>query len=151
MVLAERISLWRGRYRVIADGRPVATWDAALWRSGGDFELDGRHYRVRGNFWGGRFTMQDDSGTPVATANRAERKRWTVEAAGQTYHFRRASIWSGAQELHNAAGPIGVVRRTSMWRGDLTGDLPGMPLPVQVFVLGVIITVRDAQSSAAGS
>ena len=151
MLVAKRISFWRGRYRVLADDRPVTTWDTALWRSGGVFELDGSRYQVRGNFWGGRFTMVDDAGTPVAAANRVGRKRWTVDAAGQTYQFRRQSVWSGTQELYNMAGPVGVVRRTSLWRGDVAGELPGMPLPVQVFVLGVIITLWDAQSGAAGA
>jgi hypothetical protein len=149
MLVAKRISFWRARYRVLADDRPVTTWDTALWRSGGDFVLDGRRYEVRGNFWGGRFTMLDDAGAPVAAASRVGRKRWTVDAAGQTFQFQRASIWSGRQELYNMAGPIGVVRRTSLWRGDVAGDLPGMTLPVQIFVLGVIITLWDAQSSSA--
>ncbi len=41
------------------------------------------------------------------------------------------------------------MRRTSAWRGDVAADLPGLPLPVQVFVLGVVITMWDAQAAAA--
>ena len=86
----------------------------------------------------------------MAAANRAGRKRWTVDAAGQTYQFQRASIFSGTQEMRNMAGPIGRVQRSSVWRGDVVAELPGMALPVQIFVLGVIITVRDTQGAAAG-
>jgi hypothetical protein len=148
MLVAKKISAWRSRYRVLADGQPVSTWDSSMWKSGGDFDLDGHRYRVRGIAWGNRFRMVDEQGTPVASADRVGRKRWTVEAAGQTYHFRRASAWSNAQELHTGAGPAGLVKRTSVWRGDIAADLPGLPLPVQVFALGVVITMWDAQAAA---
>ncbi len=149
MLTAEKTSVWSTNYRLAADGRPVADWDAKMWRSGGDFVLDGRHYAVRGNFWGSRFTMTDDAGVAVASADRVGRKRWTVEAGGQTYEFRRVSLWNDAQELYNAAGPIGAVRRTSVWRGNVTADLPGLPMPVQIFVVGVVIMMWEAQSAGA--
>ncbi|MGX6601395.1 hypothetical protein ACWKSP_04525 [Micromonosporaceae bacterium Da 78-11] len=151
MLVAKRISAWRTRYRVFVDGRPVTTWDGRMWRSGGDFELDGHRYRVTGNAWGNRYRMSDDAGAPVAEADRVGRKRWTVEALGQTYRFERPSIWRSDQELHNAAGRAGVIRRTSMWRGDAEADLPGLPPPVQVFVLGVVLTMWDAQNAAAAA
>jgi len=43
MLTAERMSMWRGRYQVKADGRPVAVWDPSWWRTGGDF---GDHHIV---------------------------------------------------------------------------------------------------------
>ena len=43
--------------------------------------------------------MVDDAGAVVASADRVGRKRWTVEAAGQTYHFRRKSFWGNEEEL----------------------------------------------------
>ena len=151
MLVAKRVSWWRSSYRVFDGDRPLTTWDARTWKSGGDFTLDGRAYAVRGNVWGNRFGMVDDRGGTVAAADRVGRKRWTVEAGDRTYEFRRASMWSGEQELHNAAGRIGSVRRTGKWRGDVAADLPGLPLPVQVFVLGVVITMWDAQAAAAAS
>jgi hypothetical protein len=149
MLVARKASAWRSRYDVIVDDRTVATWDSAFWRNGGDFDVDGRHYRVRGNAWGNRFDLVDADATPVASADRVGRKRWTVEAAGQTYHFQRASPWSNEQELHAGGGRVGSVKRTSFWRGDIAADLPGMPLPVQIFVLGVVITMWDAQAAVA--
>ncbi len=149
MLTAKRTSAWRSRYRVSAGDRPVTTWDSRTWKTGGDFELDGRRYQVRGNVWGNRYTMVDDLGATVASADRVGRRRWTVQAGGQAYQFQRKSLWSNEQELHNAAGRIGSVRRTSAWRGDVAADLPGLPLPVQVFVLGVVITMWDAQAAAA--
>ena len=149
MLTARRTSMWRSRYQVSDGDRPVTTWDSHTWRSGGDFTLDGRRYAVRSNAWGNRFTMVDDRGETVAAADRVGRKQWSVQAGGQTYHFRRASFWSSEQELHNAAGRTGSVRRTSMWRGDVAADLPGLPLPVQIFVLGVVVTMWDQQAAAA--
>jgi hypothetical protein len=40
------------------------------------------------------------------------------------------------------------VKQTSVWRGEIAADLPGLPLPVQIFVLGVVITMWDAQAAA---
>src|SRR3954468_5291946 len=136
MLVARKASVWRSRYEVVADGQAVAVWDTALWKSGGDFELGGRHFRVRGNAWGTRFGMVDADGVSIASADRVGRRRWTVDAGGQTYTFQRASIWSNEQELHADGGPVGRVKRTSVWRGEISADLPGLPLPVQIFVLG---------------
>jgi len=105
--------------------------------------------RRRGNAWGTRYSMVDAAGTEVASAERVGRKRWTVEAAGQTYHFQRASMWGNEQELHAGGVRVGSVKRTSVWRGDVAADLTELPLPVQIFVLGVVITMWDAQAAAA--
>ena len=147
--MARKASAWRSRYQIVVDDRPAARWDSGMWKSGGTIELDGRLYRVRGNVWGSRFSMVDDFDTPVATANRVGRKQWTVEAGGRTYHFQRASIWNNTQELHADGGKVGYVKRTSFWRGDVAAELPGLPLPVQVFVVGVVIVMWDAQAAAA--
>jgi hypothetical protein len=77
------------------------------------------------------------------------RKSWTVEADGRTYEFRRASWWRQEEELHSGGLPVGSVRRKSIWRGDAVADLPGLPLPVEVFVLAVVLTKWDAESYVA--
>ena len=151
MLEARKISVWRSSYQISADGRPVTVWDSSVWRSGGDFDLDGQRYRVRGNAWGNRFGMVDAVGRTVASADRVGRKRWTVEAGGQTYQFQRASIWSNEQELHAFGSRIGVVKRVGFWRGDIAADLPGLPLPVQIFVLGVVIAIWDRAAAAAAT
>jgi hypothetical protein len=151
MLLADKISVWRSRYRITVDGREVAIWDSTVWKRGGGFELDGRRYEVRGNAWGNRFAMADASGMPVASADRVGRRRWTVEAAGQAYEFRRASMWRSEQELVAGGNRIGSIRRAGFGRSHITAELPGLPLPVQVFVLGVVITMWNAQAAAAAS
>jgi hypothetical protein len=46
MLEAKRVSLWRNRYEIVADGQPLATWDGRVWRNGGTFDLAGRRYDV---------------------------------------------------------------------------------------------------------
>lgn len=151
MLEAKKASFWRSSYDIVADGRAVATWNSSTWKSGGRFELDGRPYQVRGNVWGNRFELVDATGIQVASADRVGRRSWTVEAAGQTYHFRRATFWGSEQELHNGGDRVGSVRRTSPWTGSLAADLPGLPVPVQIFVLGVVITMWNDQGAAAAA
>jgi hypothetical protein len=149
MLQATKTSIWRRHYNVSADGRPLTSWDGKVWKSGGDFELAGRPYQVRGSLLGGTYTMVDGAGATLATARRVGRKHWTVQTDRMTYTFRRKSVWSTEQELLSGENRVGSVRRTSIWRGDAVADLSGLPLPVQVFVLGVVISMWDAQQAAA--
>jgi len=149
MLTAERMSMFRGRYRMSSDGRPVAEWDPSWWRTGGDFEVDGRRFTVRANGSGTKFRMLDQAGEEVARVERAGRKHWTVVAEGRTYEFRRASHWGNQQELLADGVKVGSLRRTGSWSGDIEADLPGMPLPVQICVVGVQIAIWRAQQAAA--
>lgn len=147
---ARKVSIWRGRYSVTDRGREIAVWDGSTWKSGGEFELDGRRFQVRSNVWGNKYTMTDDTGAVVASADRVGRKRWSVEAAGQTYHFRRKSMWRNEEELVLGDTRVGSVHQTSFWRGDVTVELPTLATALQLFVLGVVITMWDAQAAAGG-
>ena len=146
MLEARRVSLWRNRYEIVADGQPLATWDGRVWRNGGTFELAGRRYDVKPNVGGTRFEMTDEAGSIVATANRVGRKRWTVEASGRTYRFQRASWWRFEQLLVADGRPVGSVRGVSSWRRDAVADLADLSLPLQVFVVVVVLTMWDAQA-----
>jgi hypothetical protein len=147
---ARKVSVWRSRYSVTDRGREIAVWDSSVWKSGGEFELDGRHYQVRSNGWGNKYTMADDTGAVVASADRVGRRRWSVEAAGQTYQFRRKSMWHNEEELVLGDTRVGSVHKTSFWRGDITVELPTLATALQLFVLGVVISMWDAQAAAAG-
>lgn len=147
---ARKISVWRSRYSVTDRGREIAVWDSSIWTNGGEFELDGRQFQVRSNTWGNKYTMADNLGTVVATADRVGRRRWTVEAAGQTYHFRRKSVWTSEEELVLGDTRVGSVRKTGFWSGDVTVELPTLTTAVQLFVLGVIISMWNAQAASSG-
>ena len=147
---AHKISVWKGRYRVSDGGREITTWDSSTWKSGGEFLLDGQRFQVRSNAWGNKYTMTDDFGTILASADRVGRKRWSVEAGGQTYHFRRKSMWTSEEEMLLGDTRVGSVRKTSAWRGDVDVELPTLARPLQLFVLGVVISMWEAQAAAAG-
>ncbi|MEU4695343.1 hypothetical protein [Actinoplanes sp. NPDC023714] len=149
MLTAERKSMWRSQYALSRDGVPVASWDSSNWTSGGRFTLEGREYRVRANAWGSRYSMTDSDGAVVASAAKVHRKNWTVEAGGRVYDFERTSIWRNEQQMMHNGIPVGVIRRTSAWTGNLEADLPGLPLAVQIFVVGVLIAVAEASAAAA--
>ena len=151
MLEATKPSIWRNNYDITVDGRPLARWEGSLWKAGGTFELDGRRYHVRSNMWGSTYGMADDDDTAVATADRVGRKRWTVEADGLTYAFQRPSLWRSEEELLSEGRRVGSVTRTSIWRSDAVADLPGLPLPVQVFVLVVVLTTWDQDASSAAT
>lgn len=152
MLRAEKVGFWRNRYQITADGLLLTTWDGSMWRAGGSLELDGQRYEVRAtNLWGTRYGMLTEDGTTIASADRVGRRRWTIEAGGRTYEFRRASIWRREEELHSEDGLVGSIKRTSVWRSDTVADLPGLPIPVQVFALTVVLTKWDREAAAAGA
>ena len=143
--------MWRGRYEMESDGQPVAEWDPSWWRSGGDFEIDGQRFQVRSNGWGTKYRMLDAMGNEVALVERAGRKHWSVSADGRVYEFRRASVWGNRQELVTDGVVTGSMRRVSAWSGGVEADLPGLPLPLQIFVVGVQLALWQAQQTAAAS
>jgi hypothetical protein len=152
MLNAEKPSVWRSSYDISEDGRHIARWEPSWWKSGGAFKLDGLRYGVRGNAWGSRFDLIGPLGEPLASARRVGRKRWAVDADDRTYQFRRASIWRQDQELVLDGRAVGYVRRPSAWRSSAVADLPSLPLPVQVFVVCVVLAMWNAAAaSAAGA
>ncbi|HWS36305.1 MAG TPA: hypothetical protein VN408_26665 [Actinoplanes sp.] len=153
MINAERTGFWGKHYSLTAeDGTPVTTWDISNWVSGGGFTLDGQGYTVRSSGWAGnKFTMLDGGGAVVAEAERAGHKQWKVRAGGRSYEFRRKSWLSWDQDLVDGDRVVGSVKRTSNWTGRLSADLPGLPLPVQVFVVGIMITQWTSAAAGGGA
>jgi hypothetical protein len=147
MLEAKRISVWRTRYDLLADGVRFAEWDGHLWRGGGSFELDGRHYDVTPNLLTTKFQLKDQAGAVLAQAERVGRKRWTMTADGRTYRFERESWWPPEETLMDGDNRVGYVRRTSVWRSHTLAELPGLPFPLQVFVLTLLLTTWDAQAA----
>ena len=151
MLEARRASLWNRTYNITVDGVSVVTWKGSLWKSGGQFEVGGRRYRVTSNAFATRYQLVDETGMVAASAARVGRKNWTVEAEARTHHFRRASVWREEQELLVDGQRVGSVRRPSMWRTDAIADLPTLPLATQIFVLCVVLTMWDNNAAAAAS
>jgi len=148
---ARKLSVWKSRYLVTDRGREIATWDRSVWKSGGEFLLDGRRFQVRSNGWGNKYTMTDDTGAVLASADRVGRKRWTVSAGGQTFQFRRKSFWTSEEELVLGDTRVGSVRKTSLWGNTIEVELPTLTPALQLFVLGVVISKWEAESAAAAA
>jgi hypothetical protein len=151
MLEARRAGAFSARYDIMLDGRPLTRWDGSWWRSGGAFTLDGQRYEVSSNLWGSEFTLSDQAGGVVASAGKLGRRNWALLAGGRTYQFRRASWWRQQEDLVLDDRPVGSVRSTSVWRGTAQADLPGLALPAQVFALAIVLTMWDAQNSAAAT
>ena len=145
---ARRTSAWRGDYEVKEGDRSVATFARSSWRGGGVLNVDGRPYEVRSNPWATSYTMVDTEGVLVASAARVGRKDWTVESGGTTHHFHRASLWRSEEQLQVGGQPTGSIRRTSLWKGDASADLPGLPPLVALFALAVVLTTWDLAAAA---
>lgn len=150
MLTARRASFWQGTYDIAVDGRPLTTWTPKVWRTGGDFTLDGRAYSLRGQGWGSDYTLTAGD-LLVARADRVGRSAWTLTAGPRVHTFRRASFWTGDQHLVEGDRVVGGVRRVGRWRADADADLPGLDLPVQVFALTVVLTLWAAQATAAAA
>jgi hypothetical protein len=151
VLTARKPSVWRSRYVIALDGQDITSWQPSSWRSSTAFLLDGRRYTVRANLWGSRYELASDPGGPVAVAEGIRRKHWSVTAGAQRYDFQRASAFRSEQRLLGPGGVAGTVRRANSWKGSAEADLPGLPLPVQVFVLIVLLTTWDANAAAAAS
>jgi hypothetical protein len=148
MMEAHRTSAWRSDYEVALDGEPFATYSRSAWRGGGVLDVAGRGYELRSNLWATSYTLVDDGGSLVASAQRAGRKDWSIDAGGVTYAFRRSSTWSQEQEHVVQGMRMGSVRRTSTWRGNAVADLPGLPPLVALFAVAVVLTTWDVAAAA---
>jgi hypothetical protein len=151
VILARRLRRWDGRYDLLDGSRRVATWEGAHWSTGGRFTLDGRSFTVRADLQGDVVTLTEGGGRRVATAHGIGRRHWAIEAAGTTYQFSRGAPWHREERLYDEARRrLGSVRRTNLWRGDATADLPGLPPEIEVFAIAVALTRWQADAAPTG-
>ncbi|WP_219413969.1 hypothetical protein [Pseudonocardia nigra] len=144
MLRASRAGLLSTRYEITCDEASLCSWKPSSFFGGGSFELAGRHYDVaRGGWTGRRYRLLDADGGVVALADGVGRLEWTLEADGVTHRFERPAVFRSEQVLVRDGERAGSVRRTSAWRGEAEAELPGLPLPVQVFVLVSLLAVWD--------
>lgn len=149
MLTAQQTSFWGRSYQIALDGTAVTTFSPKWWGNGGQFSLDGFDYELRSNAWGHHYVLTDvGRNAAVATAEKVGRKNWTVESGGRSYRFQRVSIWKNDQALLADGHQVGVIKRTSAWRLNAAADLPGVPVPVQIFVLAVVLTMWRSQAAA---
>ncbi len=151
MLRAQKAGMWKRDYVITSDGEPVTTFSPARWKTGGQFTLGGTEYTIRANVWGSTYGMTAADGAVLATADRVGRKRWSVEAGGELYRFQRESRWRPDQALVLGDKKVGTIKRASAWKGGAVAELPGMGVPVQVFILAVVVTMWSQQAAAGGA
>lgn len=106
--------------------------------SGGRFDLDGASYRIRPRSFRRSYDLVAEDLSPVASAEGARRRRWTVRAPGQIHRFHRNPIVErGESLLGDAGGPAGSIARSG--RSTVGADLPGVDTRVQVFAIAVAL------------
>lgn len=97
---------------------------------------------MRGRKLGRTYELADvadgEDAAPLAVATPVGRKDWTITAGRHEYRFRRGSFWRGDQLL-------------LVWKAGAIADLPGLPPPLQVFVVAVVLRMWDAQAAAGAS
>lgn len=141
MLEAHRARSFRSRWEVREDGEPLLVLEKRGWRSGVESTLDGSSYEVSSSWTGSQYTLTSGD-AELAAAHWIGCKRWSVTTPDGEYHFRRRSIWKSDQEwvvAPDAPTPLGGVQRTGTWRGDAEARLPGMPTPLAVFVVVVVL------------
>lgn len=151
MLEAHRATSFRSRWEVREDGAPLMVLEKKGWRSGVEYTLDGTTYEVRSTWTGSQYTLTSGD-AEIAQAHRIGRKRWSVSTPEGEFHFRRRSIWKSDQEwvaAPDAPSALGAIRRTGTWRGDAEATLPGMPTPLAVFVLAVVLLMWEQAAAAA--
>lgn len=152
MLHSRRVASLRARWEVRGDdGEPLTALERSGWR-GVRYTLDDSVYEVLPAWTGRRYSLSSGE-RELAHAERVGRKHWTVSTPDGEYHFRRRSIWKSDQEWvssPDAPSALGGIRRAGFRRG-AEADLPGLPTPLAVFVLAVVLLMWEQAAAAAAS
>jgi hypothetical protein len=153
MLQAQRRGAFKHSYEITGDdGALITTFHPSGWRSKGEFDLGGTGYAVRSSGWTQqRAELVDQAGRQVATADRVGRKDWTISTDRGELAFRRTSMWRGDHLLELGGQQVGSIRRLGFWGSRAEADLPGLPLPLAVFALVVVLMLWERNDTAAAS
>ena len=161
MITASKPSMWRQHWDVARDGAVIARYEQSTFRQRGRFTLDGRDHLVKGLGIGTRYALYaarvdggeaSDDAPSLAEASRLGRKEWSIEGGGLLLRFRRRSMWRPDQDLLDDTGAVvGGIRRAGRWSSAAEADLPGVPDPVAVFAVLVVVLTWEAAAGAAAA
>ena len=151
MLYARRRGVRGPSYRIVADGRRLTTWTPLVKGAGGRFHLDGVDYLVDAGGTAPQAGLSTADGTPLAVAEGLGGTPWTVRTAHAVHTFQRAPHGGPEQLLVAGGRPVGLVRRAGRRGRDAEAQLPGLPAPVAVFVLAVVITMWTDRAAAGGT
>ncbi|NEV85188.1 hypothetical protein GUR47_00540 [Streptomyces tendae] len=149
MLHAKRIPLPSQEYELSEDGQALTTFSLRRGRIGARFTLHGADYHVRTHRFSGVYELLDGGGTVVASTDRV-RRSWNMTCSERVVPFRRTAVADREYTMLGDDGePAGAIRRTGHVRSEVTADLPGLELVLQVFVLVVVLLRRRRKRAAA--
>ncbi|MGE9692373.1 MULTISPECIES: hypothetical protein [unclassified Streptomyces] len=132
-------------YEVLVNGMSVGNWSSRLWSSGGQIDMAGESFTFRSGGWGRSFEML--AGDTVRAEAHRSGGHWVVTGEGGPYELKRPSFLRGKRQLVADGRVLGEFRSTG-FRGGVTAELGDVPLPVQVFVGVVVLTLQRRQRTA---
>jgi hypothetical protein len=144
VLFARRRGAPRLHYRIAKDGKALTTWTPLYKGSGGGFVLDGIEYLVVGMEAGASAVLGLVDGPPVAVAEGLGRTPWTVRTHDSAFTFDRTLDRWTEQQLVVRGRSVGAVRQAGRSRRHAEADLPGVPDPVAVFVMALVLDMWRA-------
>lgn len=150
MLHAKRTHPPAQEYELTEDGRALTKFSLRRGRIGARFTLNGVDYLVRTHRFSGVYELLEADGTAVATTDRV-RRSWNMTCSGRVFRFRQTAAASREYSMTGDSGqPVGTIRRTGHVHSEVTADLPGLELVLQVFALTVVL-LRGRRKRAAAA
>jgi hypothetical protein len=140
-------------FSVTSGDRTVAVLDLASWRERAEIMIGDVTHRVfRERALGGDFIIEAN-GRELARATKASAfwPTMIVHYGGKDYTLRKPSMWRRAFALMDGERQIGTIAPESAWTRRAVAELPDWPVPIQAFVIWLVVILwkRDAESAAA--
>ncbi|WP_030912263.1 hypothetical protein [Streptomyces sp. NRRL F-5126] len=150
MLQAKKTKLANQEYELTEDGRALTTFSLPRGRIGARFTLNGVDYVVRTHRFSGVYELLDAGGNAVAATDRV-RHEWHLTCSGRTVRFRQTAAGGREQTMLGDDGePAGTIRCSGHVHSEVTADLPGLELVLQVFALVVVLLRRRRRRASAG-
>lgn len=132
--------------------REVGAFAGSAWRETGQIRVGGQVWEFRKER-SRRFVLAGPQGV-LAAAERTSvwNGRWQLTTGGRAYELAKRS-WSRTYELRRDGAVVGEVAARGVFSGKAAAALPTeLPLPVQVFVVAIVMALwRRQQAAAAGA
>ena len=140
---------------IVTDGAsPVAEIDVSWWREKGVLTVRGSTYDVyREGLMSGAFLLESD-GSILARAEKpsAFRRSFELECGGKFFTLRAESAFRRGFVLIDGDREVGWLSPNGVFTRRATADLPeGIPLPVKVFIIWLVVILWKRESDSAAS
>jgi len=140
---------------VITDGvSPIADIDVSWWREKGVLTVRGSTYDVyREGLVSGAFLLES-SGSLLARAEKpsAFRRAFELEYGKKFYTLQAESAFRRKFVLTEGGREVGWLSPDGVFTRRATADLPeGIPLPVKVFIIWLVVILWKRESGSAAS